>query len=142
IGSVIAFIVGMFIYRDLKMEHFPTILMRTGIISASVLIINATANFFSWVMTMENIPQLIANGLTSISDNKWVILLIINIFLLIVGMFLEPLSAIIILVPILLPVIHMLGVDPIHFGIIVSLNLTIGLITPPVGLVLSVVSGI
>src|SRR5699024_2926814 len=122
IGSVIAFIVGMFIYKDLKMKHFSKILMRTGIISASVLIINSTANFFSWVITMENIPQLIANGLTSISDNKWVILLIINIFLLIVGMFLEPLSAIIILVPILLPVIHMLGVDPIHFGIIVSLN--------------------
>lgn len=142
IGSVIAFIVGMFIYKDLKMKHFSKILMRTGIISASVLIINSTANFFSWVITMENIPQLIANGLTSISDNKWVILLVINIFLLIVGMFLEPLSAIIILVPILLPVVEAMNIDPIHFGIVVSLNLTIGMITPPVGLVLFVVSGI
>src|SRR5699024_11201986 len=122
--------VGMFIYRDLKLSDFSSILNRTGIISASVLIINSTANFFSWTLTMENIPQLIANSIISISDNKWIILLIINIFLLIVGMFLEPLSAIIILVPILLPVIDAMGIDPIHFGVIVSLNLTIGLITP------------
>lgn len=142
IGSVIAFLVGKFIYKDLKYKHFSSILVRTGVISASVLIINSTANFFSWILTMENIPQLIANALLSISDSKWIILLIINIFLLLVGMFLEPLSAIIILVPILLPVIEMVDVDPIHFGVIVSLNLTIGLITPPVGLVLFVVSGI
>lgn len=142
IGSVIAFIVGMYIYKDLKFIHIPNVLIRTGVISAAVLIINSTASVFSWTITMESIPQMIANALLTISESPWVILLIINIFLLIVGMFLEPLSAIIILVPILLPVVDLLGIDPIHFGVVVSLNLTIGLITPPVGLVLFVVSGI
>ncbi|MGM8365264.1 TRAP transporter large permease [Virgibacillus sp. W0181] len=142
IGSVIAFIVGMYVYKELKISNMPNVLIRTGVISASVLIINSTASVFSWTITMEGIPQMIAEGLTSISEKPWVILLIINILLLIVGMFLEPLSAIIILVPILLPVVEVLGIDPIHFGVVVSLNLTIGLITPPVGLVLFVVSGI
>jgi len=142
IGSVIAFLVGFFLYKNLNLKKIPDILIRTGVISASVLIINSTASVFGWVITIEEIPRKIAELLLSISENPLLILLIINILLLIVGMFLEPLSAIIILVPILLPVINDLGIDPIHFGVVVSLNLTIGLLTPPVGLVLFVVTGI
>ena len=141
-GSLIAFIVGMYIYKDLKWKHISTVLVKTGVITASIMIIIATAGIFGWTLTMERIPQMIAQGLLSISENPLVILLIINILLLIVGMFLEPLAAIIILVPVLLPVILQLGIDPVHFGLVVCLNLVIGLITPPVGIVLFVISGI
>ncbi|MDQ0341181.1 tripartite ATP-independent transporter DctM subunit [Caldalkalibacillus uzonensis] len=140
-GSLIAFILGMFIYRDLKWNHLPGIFMRTGLITATIMIIVATANIFGWTLTMERIPQMIAETLLALSENPLVILLIINLLLLLVGMFLEPFAAIIILVPVLLPIIEQLGIDPVHFGVIVTLNLVIGLITPPIGIVLFVVSG-
>ncbi|WP_102347234.1 TRAP transporter large permease [Bacillus sp. Marseille-P3661] len=142
IGSLIAFLVGMFVYRDLKWSMLPNVFLKTGVITASIMIIVACANIFGWTLAMEKIPQMAAEGILSISTNPYIVLLIINIMLLIVGMFLEPIAAIIIIVPVLLPVITQLGIDPVHFGVIVSLNLVIGLITPPVGTVLFVVSGI
>lgn len=141
-GSLIAFIVGLFVYRNLKWADLGGIFSKTGLVTATIMIIVSTANIFGWTLAMERIPQMIAEGILSISTNTFVILLIINILLLFVGMFLEPFAAIIIMVPVLLPVITQLGLDPVHFGLIVSLNLVIGLITPPVGVVLFVVSGI
>ncbi|WP_134704719.1 TRAP transporter large permease [Ammoniphilus sp. YIM 78166] len=142
IGSFIAFVVGMFVYRELKWVDLPGIFTRMGLVTASIMIIVATANIFGWTLAIERIPQMIAEGILNISTNPLVVLLIINILLLIVGCFLEPFAAIIILVPVLLPVITQLGIDPVHFGVIVTLNLVIGLITPPVGIVLFVISGI
>ncbi|WP_158738072.1 TRAP transporter large permease [Alteribacillus sp. YIM 98480] len=142
IGSLVAFIVGMFFYRDLKWKNLYRIFLKTGIVTASIMIIVATANLFGLSLTFERIPQMIAEGLLSISTNPWVVLLILNVVLLTVGMFLEPLAAIIIVVPVLMPVISQLGIDPVHFGVMVSLNLVIGLITPPVGVALFVTAGI
>ncbi|KIL45076.1 TRAP transporter large permease [Jeotgalibacillus soli] len=142
VGSLIAFLVGMFIYREIKWKDIPSIFLKTGVITASIMIIVACANIFGWTLAMERIPQVIAESILSISTNTIIILIIINILLLVVGMFLEPIAAIIIVVPVLLPVVLELGIDPVHFGLIVCLNLVIGLITPPVGIVLFVVSGI
>ncbi|WP_404407804.1 TRAP transporter large permease [Jeotgalibacillus malaysiensis] len=142
IGSLIAFLVGKFIYREIKWKYIPSVFKKTGMITASIMIIVACANIFGWTLAMERIPQVIAESILSISTNTIIILLIINLLLLVVGMFLEPIAAIIIVVPVLLPVVLELGIDPVHFGLIVCLNLVIGLITPPVGIVLFVVSGI
>lgn len=142
IGCLLAFILGKFIYREFKMKELPEMLIRTGSTTAVILIIASTANLFGWVLAMERIPQIIAESLLSLTSDPYLLLLIINIFLLIVGFFLEPFSAILILVPVLLPIVTQLGIDPVHFGVIVSFNLIIGLITPPVGLALFVTSGI
>ena len=142
IGSLVSFLVGMFIYRQLKWKNLYNIFLRTGIITATIMIIVATSNIFGLSLTLERIPQLVAEGILSISTNPLIVLLLINILLFIIGMFLETLAAIIIIVPVLIPVVSQLGIDPVHFGVIVSLNLVIGLITPPVGVALFVTSGI
>ena len=102
------------------------------------MLLIGTSMAMSWVMAYENIPQNVAQALISLSDNKIVILLIINVILLIVGTFMDMTPAVLIFTPIFLPVTTLLGVDPIHFGIIMTLNLSIGLCTPPVGSVLFV----
>lgn len=142
IAVVIALLIGFFFYRTLKISHLKSILLDTGIISASVMLIISYANILGWTLAMERVPSTIASALLGISDNPYVILLLINILLLILGMFMETFSAMIILVPVLLPVIVELGIDPVHFGLIMCLNLTIGLITPPVGVTLFVTSDI
>ncbi|MDA8235667.1 MAG: TRAP transporter large permease [Clostridia bacterium] len=141
-ASFVAFIVGAFIYRELKLKHLTEVFLNTGVITASIMMIVATANIFGWTLAIEQIPQTIAQGILSLSSYPLVILLLINIFLLIVGAVMETFAAIIILVPVFLPIIQQLGIDPIHFGLIVCLNLVIGLITPPLGVVLFVVSAI
>ncbi|GAB6179830.1 hypothetical protein JCM14036_11490 [Desulfotomaculum defluvii] len=141
-ASLIAFLVGVFVYKELKLKHLPKVFLDTGVVTASIMLIVATANIFGWTLAIEQIPQTIAKGILAISDNPLVILLIINIFLLFVGAVMETFAAIIILVPVLLPIITQLGIDPIHFGLVVCLNLVIGLITPPLGVVLFVVSSI
>lgn len=142
IGCLLAFILGAFVYRELDIRSLPKILVRTGIVSATVLFIAAASNIFAWIMAMEKIPQMIGQSMLSISDNPLMILFIINIFLLFVGIFLETFPAILITVPVVLPVVEQFGLDPTHFGVIVCLNLIIGLITPPVGLSIYVVAGI
>lgn len=140
IACVAAIIIGKFYYKTLRMKDLPSIFLSTGIITASVTFIIASANILGWSLSIEQIPQQISSFLLGLTDNVLIILLIINIFLLFVGMFMETTAAILILVPILMPVVVSLGVDPIHFGIIVCFNLTLGLITPPVGIVLFIVS--
>ena len=112
IGTLLAFIVGKFIYKDLEWKKLSFIFTKAGILTASIMLIIATSNIFGWILAIEQIPQIIAEYILGISTNPIVILLIINIFLLIVGCFLEPIAALVILVPVLLPMALQLGVDP------------------------------
>jgi tripartite ATP-independent transporter DctM subunit len=144
-ASFVALILGLFVYRKLKLSDIPRILQRTGITSSTIMIIVAMANIMGWTMALDDIPQTIASGLLSLTENKWVMLLLINIFLLFVGMVMETVAAIIILVPVFLPIVSSLGIDPLHFGMVMCINLIVGLLTPPVGVALfttSIVTGV
>jgi C4-dicarboxylate transporter DctM subunit len=101
-----------------------------------IMFIIATSSVFSWILTAEQIPQVVANAILSISKNPIIILALINLLLLFLGTFMETVAAIIILVPVLLPVITQIGVDPLHFGIVLVVNLAIGMVTPPLGVCL------
>ena len=145
-AAVIAVVYGLFaamiIYRELKFKELPKVIIDSALTTATVLIIVGTANAFGRLLTIEQIPGQIAEGLLSISTNSIVIILLITVLLLIVGMFMDTLAAIIILTPILLPVAVQIGYDPVHFGILMVVNLAIGFFTPPVGVNLFVASGI
>lgn len=108
-------------------------MINTAISSAIITMLIAMANLFGWMLSFERIPQTIASWMTSLTENPFLFLLLVNIFLLIVGMFMDGIAALIILVPIFTPIIANYGIDPIHFGVIICINLTIGLLTPPVG---------
>lgn len=135
-----AFIIGKFVYKELTWRNLPKVFLDTGIICAGSMLIVAISNCFSWVIAIENIPQIVTEFLLSITSNKYILLLLINIGLLILGCFMEGVSAIIITAPILVPAVMALGVDPIHFGLIMNLNITLGLLTPPMGLSLFIAS--
>lgn len=124
------------IYREMSFKDLPKVILHSVKTTAIVLLLVATCIGLSWIMAYENIPQNVSNALLGISDNKIVILLIINLILLIVGVFMDMTPAVLIFTPIFLPIVTGLGVDPIHFGIIMVLNLSVGLCTPPVGSVL------
>jgi tripartite ATP-independent transporter DctM subunit len=142
IASVIAFIVGVFFYKELKLKSLPTILINTVTGTATVTFLIAMANIFGWMIAFEQIPQMIANSMLSISDNPFVFLLLVNLFLLLIGTLIDGIAALIILVPVLMPLVTAFHIDPIHFGVIICINLTIGLLTPPVGTGLFIVSSI
>jgi TRAP transporter, DctM subunit len=142
IAAAYALFVSAFIYRDLKWKDIPQILQRVAVTTAMVLFIIAAATFFGWVITAEQVPQMLTNLISDLTSNKYVILLLMNIILLIVGCFLNTTSAITIMTPLFMPLIDAMGIDPIFFGLIMVVNLSIGLITPPVGLDLFVVQGI
>lgn len=137
-----AFLLGFFVIRELDFKGLVQALLRAGITTGVVLFVVATANIFSWVLATQQVPQLVASLLLSISDKPLVFLLLVNIFLLIVGCFMDTTAALIILVPIFAPIASQFGIHPLHFGLVFSLNLIIGLATPPVGLCLFVVCGI
>jgi len=124
------------IYKQVRIKDVPGILLRTVSITSIVLLLVSTSMGLSWVMSYANIPQSVSEGLLSISSNKIVLLLIINMILLFVGIFMDMTPAVLIFTPIFLPVVADLGIDPIHFGIIMVMNLSVGLCTPPVGSVL------
>lgn len=141
--SVVAgFVVSLFIYKELPLKEVKSVIVNSANTSATIMIIVAAASALGRVLTMEHIPSAIAESLLSFSDNPLVILLIINLLLLFVGTFMDAVGAIIILTPILMPVISNYGIDPLHFGIIMVVNLSIGFITPPLGVNLFVGSGI
>jgi tripartite ATP-independent transporter DctM subunit len=137
IAVIYTLILG-FAYKEITIKDISPILLETIKTSAIVLLLIATSIAMSWVMSYENIPQEISNTLLSISDNPIVILIIINLILLFVGVFMDMTPAVLIFTPIFLPIVTSLGMDPIHFGIIMIMNLCIGLCTPPVGSVLFV----
>jgi tripartite ATP-independent transporter DctM subunit len=120
----------------------PALLARTAILTSSVLIIVAASNAFAWVLTTENVPQAISEWIAQLGLGPIALLLLVNVFLLVFGIFIEPLPGVMVLVPILAPVAHAAGIDPIHFAMIVIYNLTLGMITPPVGGLLFVTSAV
>jgi tripartite ATP-independent transporter DctM subunit len=132
----------MFIYRDYKWSELPKLMYRTVKTVSIVMILIGFAAAFGAVMTYMQLPMRITEFFTSISDNKYVILMWINIMLLLIGTLMDMAPIILILTPVLLPVINSLGIDPVHFGMIMLVNLGIGLITPPVGSVLFVASAV
>ena len=134
--AVLYCLILTFIYRETSVKDLPEIFLSAIGTTAIVMLLIGTSMSMSWIMSYENIPQNITNMLLSISDSKIVILVIINLILLFVGIFMDMTPAVLIFTPIFLPVITKLGMDPIHFGIVMVLNLCIGLCTPPVGSVL------
>lgn len=145
IAVVYTFILSVVIYRQVKLKDLPTILLDSVITTAIVLLLIGISVGMSWAMTNADIPYTISEGLMAVSDNPIVILLIINVILLIVGIFMDMTPAVLIFTPIFLPIVNELGMDPVHFGIMMVFNLCIGLCTPPVGSALFVgcsVSGV
>ncbi|WP_113156468.1 TRAP transporter large permease [Nitratireductor sp. OM-1] len=131
---------GLVVYRNLTMKKLASVMLETVEATGSVMFVVASATVFAWILTANHLTEQLAGLLLSIADNKIAILLIINLILLIVGCFLETIAAITILVPVLLPIAVQFGVSPEHFGVIVVFNLMIGLLTPPIGMVLFVLS--
>ncbi|PTB97036.1 hypothetical protein C9994_04725 [Marivirga lumbricoides] len=140
--AVVYTLILAFVYKEISWKEVPGILLETVKTTSIVLLLIATSIGMSWVMSFENIPQDISDSLLSISDNPIVILIIINLILLFVGVFMDMTPAVLIFTPIFLPVVTNLGMDPVHFGIIMIMNLCIGLCTPPVGSVLFVGCGV
>jgi tripartite ATP-independent transporter DctM subunit len=138
VACVWAFFVTMFIYRDLKWRQLPKLLQGVVRTVAMVMIVIGFASSFAYLMTLMQVPAKATNFLLELSDNVIVILLLINVMLLVLGTFMDMAPLLLICTPILLPVVVALGIDPVHFGIIMMLNLGIGLVTPPVGTVLFV----
>ena len=135
-----ALVLGLVIYRTLTWRRFLRVSFDTIETTAVVLLVVGAAAIFAWVLTSNRVPEQFAAGLLAISDRPWVILLLMNLILLAVGCFMETVAAITIMVPVLLPIAVQLGIDPVHFGVIMVLNLMLGLLTPPVGMVLYVLS--
>lgn len=142
IAVVWAFFVTMFVYRDYKWNDLPKLMHRTVKTVSIVMILIGFAASFGYIMTLMQIPLKITALLTSLSDNRYVILALINIMLLVLGTLMDMAPLILILTPVLLPVAKAIGIDPVHFGMIMMVNLGIGLITPPVGAVLFVGSAV
>jgi tripartite ATP-independent transporter DctM subunit len=142
VAAAYSLVVGIFIYRTLRWSHLPKILLSTAKETSVILLIVAAASPFSWILGIEQAPQLISEALTAATDNPWVILLLLNVVLLLLGCFMETLAIMIILVPILIPVLSQFQIDLTHFGIILLVNLTIGQLTPPVGVLLFVASSV
>ncbi|WP_077212241.1 TRAP transporter large permease [Bacillus dakarensis] len=142
VAVIYGFILSMFVYRELKWKDLIKVTMDSSITTGTIMIIVAAAAIFGRILALEQIPNQIAQAVTSISDNPIIFLLIVNLLLIVVGSFMETIAAVIILTPILLPLATGLGVDPVHFGIIMIVNLSLGFITPPLGLNLFVASGI
>ena len=142
IAVIYAAFLSIVVYREVKISQIPEILLQCGITTAVVMILIGTSAAMSWALAFENIPQDISAALLSITNNKIIILLIINVLLLIVGTFMDMTPAVLIFTPIFLPIVTGLGVHPIHFGILMIMNLCIGICTPPVGTCLFVGCGI
>src|SRR5215831_6963040 len=137
-----ALLLGVFLYRSLSFKQFYKVTLDTIETTAGVLLVVAAASLFGWVLTTTRVTEAAADAMLSITDNKYIILLLINVLLLVVGCFLETIAAISILVPVLMPILLKVGIDPIHFGVVMTLNLMIGLLHPPLGMVLFVLARI
>ena len=142
VAAIYAFFVAVFVYRGIGMKDVPKVLVDAARVTVMLMFIIANALLFGYVLTTERIPQAIAEQIVSWGMAPWQFLMVVNVILLIAGNFMEPTGIILILIPILFPISQRLGIDPIHHGIIVTVNMEIGLVTPPVGLNLFVTSGI
>jgi tripartite ATP-independent transporter DctM subunit len=135
-----AMFLGLVVYRTLTFRRFLRVSYDTIETTAVVLLVVGAAAIFAWILTSNRVPEQFAAALLAVSDRPWVILILINLILLLVGCFMETVAAITIMVPVLLPIAVSIGVDPVHFGVIMVLNLMLGLLTPPVGMVLYVLA--
>ena len=142
ISVIYAFIVGRYVYGELSWRQLPNLMKDSLVITAVIMFIIANAAIFGWLVAALQVPQKIISFLTTSISSRWLILIMINLFLLFVGTFMETTASLIILTPVLLPLAKQFGLDPIHFGAIMVLNLVIGLTTPPLGVCLFVSSGI
>jgi C4-dicarboxylate transporter, DctM subunit len=133
VASVYALFLGLFVYRSLRVSQLPSIFLRVAETTGIILFIISAAALFGWILAAEQIPQKMAEFFLSISRNYYVLLILINVLLLILGTFMETIAIIIIVVPVLMPLVTSLGMDPIHFGVMVTVNMAIGANTPPVG---------
>ncbi len=140
--TVYAFLVGMFFYRRLKWQRLPTVLLNAGLESAMIMLLLGLSEPFSWVVAVEQLPQLMIEAIRQVSDSPWVVLLLINLALILIGIPIETAPALVIVAPVLAPMAVKLGIDPVHMGVVVCFNLVLGLVTPPVGAVLFAVCGI
>ncbi|MBT2684191.1 TRAP transporter large permease [Bacillus sp. ISL-37] len=142
IAVIYALVIGIFVYKELPIKKIPGIMLSTMTTTASIMLLVGFANLFGWIMVSEQIPQLVADTILGISGNPIVVILLINLLLLFVGTFMETIAALVILFPVLMPVASQVGMDPVQFGVMMVLNLVIGLVTPPVGVCLFVASQI
>jgi C4-dicarboxylate transporter DctM subunit len=141
-SAVYAFVISVFVYKDLKLSDVPRVLLSSANMSAMLLYIITNAVLFSYLMTSENIPQALGEWMVNSGLNWWMFLIAVNLLLLAAGNFMEPSSIVLIMAPILFPVAVKLGIDPVHFGIMIVVNMEVGMCHPPVGLNLYVASGI
>jgi C4-dicarboxylate transporter DctM subunit len=142
VAAVYAFLIAVLVYRDIGMRDVPRVLVDAGKVTVMLMFIIANALLFAHVLTTERIPQQIAETIVAWGMPPWQFLIVVNVLLLIAGMFMEPTGIILIMAPILFPIASRLGIDPVHLGIIMVVNLEIGMVTPPVGLNLFVTAGI
>ena len=142
VSCVYTFIIGTFVYKEIHWKEFVDCMKDTVVIAGATSFIVGMSTSFAYVMTLEQVPETLSAFILGISDNKIIILLLMNVFLLVVGMFMDNISSCTILAPILLPVAVALGVNPVHFGIVMTMNLAIGFITPPYGVNLFVGSSV
>lgn len=142
VAAFYGLIVGVFVYREIDARKFAACCVESCETSATIIVLMAMATLFGNIMTLEDVPGTIARAILGFTSSKFMVLMIINVLLLIVGTFMEALAAIVILTPILLPVVTGVGVSPLHFGVIIVVNLAIGFITPPVGVNLFVASSV
>jgi len=134
--------VGILVYKQLGFKEIYHCILRTVVVSAGIFFLLGAANIISWILAAQGVPQMFMDLFTSITSNLYMLLLLVNVLLLIIGMFVEPGAAVIIFAPVIAPLFVNLGVHPLHIGVIIVLNLIIGLVTPPVGLCLAIACGI
>lgn len=139
IGALYVLILG-FCYRTILFKDLPSIFKEAAVTTASITLILGASALLGWILAREQVPQAVAKFLLALTDNPYVFLLLVNLLLILLGMFIEPTSALVIAVPILLPIAMQFGIEPVHFGVMVIMNLMIGLLTPPIGGVLFVLS--
>lgn len=142
IAVLYSFICAAFVFKEIILSDLPKILLETAILSGGIMIIVGMSGIFSWVLTYMQVPRMVSEAMMGITDNPILILLIMNIILLFAGTFFEAVSSIVVFTPIFLPIAMKIGLDPIHFGVMMVFNLNIGLITPPVGSCLYIAAGI
>jgi tripartite ATP-independent transporter DctM subunit len=141
-ASLYALILGMLVYKEIKVADLPRILWETVQNTTQVMFIIAAAGIFGFLLIRQQVPMTLVEGLMSLTTTPWVVLLIINVILLILGCFMEAIAIMLLTIPVFMPLIGRVGVDPVHFGVVLTLNLMIGLLTPPVGMCLYAVSSV
>ena len=142
VAVVYSFLVGIFLYRRLNFKNLPGVFLKAGLESGMVMMLIAMSEPFAWIVAVDQIPQLLIDWISTLTTSPWLILLFVNLLLLLIGIPMETAPALVIVTPVLAPLAAHLGIDPVHMGIVICLNLVLGLITPPVGAVLFAVCGV